>query len=125
NSYAPISVPGASQTFGAGLNNLGQVTGYYIDELGTHSFIRAAIGTYTTFDIPPHDGPLNRPPIPAAINDRGEITGTAYAAGSAVWGFLLSADRMTYTTVQVPNANATEVVAINNNGEIFGTCQFG
>jgi hypothetical protein len=124
-TYTSIAVPQALQTNGAALNNLGQITGSYIDETGTHSFIRAPDGTYTTFDIPPRGTPVNRPPVPVAINDRGELAGGAYAEGSITWGFLLSADRTTYTTVAVPDANSTQVVAINNNGEIFGYCQFG
>ncbi len=120
-TYTSIAVPEALQTNGTGLNNLGQI----IDETGTHSFTRAPDGKYTTFDIPPHGTPANRPPVPVAINDRGEIAGTAYVDGSTTWGFLLSADRTSYTTVQVPGATFTQVVAINISGMVFGTCRFG
>ena len=50
-TYALIAVPGASQTFGAGLNNLGQVTGYYI-----HFAISSIWGTASR-------GCLNRTPL--------------------------------------------------------------
>src|ERR1044071_691817 len=116
-TFTAIEVPGATQTFAVGLNNLGQAIGTFNDASGTHSFIRAAGGTISTFDIPPDSGLTTRPGIPAAMNDKGDIVGTALSAAAVEIGFFLSADRSTYTTIQVPRANATDVLAIDNNGD--------
>jgi uncharacterized protein (TIGR03437 family) len=110
------------------LNNPGQVTGGYDDAMGTHSFIRNADGTYSKFDIPPEPHSPG-PPVPSAINDNGQLAGTAFSGALVMTGFLLSADHMTYTTVQGTsgnvNANLTQVVGVDNNGNVFGTVQFG
>lgn len=123
-TFAAIQMPGAIETRAVDVNNLGQIVGYYTGAAGTRSFLRAADGTFTPFDVPA-EGLSLRPPVPSAMNDRGDVIGTAYANGSARWGFLLSADRKTFTIVQVPGANLTDVRGIDNQGEIVGTCQFG
>jgi len=107
STYTPIEVPGASKTFATGINNLGQSIGYYSDSSGTHSFLRCADGTYMKYDIPPDGERGSLPPLPYALNDKGDIAGTAFSAGAVEWGFLLSADRATYTRIEVPKANWT------------------
>jgi uncharacterized protein (TIGR03437 family) len=124
-TFTEISVPGASQINATGLNNNGQTTGYYTDASGTHSFIRAADGSLTTFDIPPQGGVATQPPLPTAINDKGDLAGTAFSESSVEWGFMLSADRKTYTQVQFPGASTTQVSGIDNNGEVVGRFRFG
>jgi uncharacterized protein (TIGR03437 family) len=63
--------------------------------------------------------------VPSAINDNGNIAGTAFSEGGVQFGFFWSADRTTYFTVQVPGASATQVLGVNNDGEVVGTVQFG
>ena len=120
-TYTTINVPGATQTTVAGINNLGQVVGYYTVGSAWHAFLRSADGTFTSFDVPestPDTGPF-------AINDRGEMVGTSFVAFATVYGFLRSADGLTYTTISVPQASATFVRGINNDGEIVGWYSVG
>jgi uncharacterized protein (TIGR03437 family) len=124
SSYTTIQVPGAAQTHATGLNNLGQVAGSYTDAAGrAHSFVRDAGGTISTFDIPSVGGV--QPPLPSVINDRGDVAGTAFSGALVETGFVLSADRATFTPLQVPGAGVTQVLGLNNNGDVAGTCQFG
>jgi uncharacterized protein (TIGR03437 family) len=124
-TFTEISVPGASQINATGLNNNGQTTGYYMDATGAHSFIRGADGSITTFDIPPEGGIATQPPLPTAINDKGDLAGTAFSESSVAWGFMLSADRKTYTSIQFPGATTTQVSGIDNSGEVVGRFRFG
>ena len=115
-TYTTINFPGASRTTVAGINNLGQVVGGYTNGGATHGFLRGADGTFTSFDAPQATPDTS----PSAINDRGEIVGTRFSAFATVYGFLRSADGSTYTTISLPQASATFVRGINNDGEAVG-----
>jgi probable HAF family extracellular repeat protein len=39
DDFTPIDFPGASATFASGINNSGQIVGWYTDETGTHGFL--------------------------------------------------------------------------------------
>src|SRR5450432_2278420 len=69
-----VDAPGAAQTFAYGLNNAGDVAGYYIDTSGGyHGYIRDSDGTYTPFDAP---GAVAT--IADSINADGTVTGYFY-----------------------------------------------
>jgi hypothetical protein len=57
-------------TFALGINNAGDVTGFYIDATGDHGFVDAA-GTFTTLDHPLAD--LGT--VANGINDAGAVAG--------------------------------------------------
>jgi len=114
--YVTINAPGsnAGATAANGLNHLGQVVGSYTAGTASHGFLLGADGkTFTTFDVAGETGPR-------AINDRGDIVGTA----SAIDGFLRRLDG-SVSTIRVPNASATRPSGINNQGEIAGTYVMG
>jgi len=71
-TFTTIDVPGALFTSASGINNDGQVVGFYItdDEEGeSHGFLLDE-GTFTTIDVP--DGEST---IAWGINDRLQIVG--------------------------------------------------
>jgi probable HAF family extracellular repeat protein len=76
-------VPGALETVANGINDAGQVVGYYGDISGTHGFLLDVDGSYTTIDLPGA-----RETIPSGINDAGQIVGSYVDAGGTHHGFL-------------------------------------
>jgi hypothetical protein len=70
--------PGSVGTEAASINNNGVITGNYGDSAGTHGFVRAPGGSFTSFDPPTicQIPDLIQPQtIPTGINDEGVITG--------------------------------------------------
>jgi probable HAF family extracellular repeat protein len=121
----PIEIPGAQGVYAYGINDAGQIVGYYIDENGiNHAFLYDAAGPHT----------LATPAIEnadvfsqaAAINNAGQIVGSiqaldengAVAAPGALWD---AADPSTYTLIEGDDpATALTPAAINNNGVVVG-----
>jgi len=121
-SYSFFTVPGASGSgygFGTsplGINDRGQVTGYYTDDLGLwHGFLKNR-SNITTFDVPGAD--LTEP---FGINDDGDIAGIYYILSPTFQeqGFIYHAGH--FVTVEVPGYGGP--TGINNRGEIVGTYQ--
>src|SRR5262249_8329382 len=78
STFTTIDVPGSSATIASGINNIGQIVGYFGESGRAHGFIKSG-ATYTTIDVPPSLG------VPASfgidtfvygINDAGVIVGT-------------------------------------------------
>jgi probable HAF family extracellular repeat protein len=49
-NYTTLLVPGSSDTLASGINNHGQVSGYFNDAGGAHGFVLERDGTLTVFD---------------------------------------------------------------------------
>jgi photosystem II stability/assembly factor-like uncharacterized protein len=84
-SYTPIAFPGAESTIALGINNNGQIVGYYYVLLSNlfHSFLYDLnSGVYTSFDYP--GAPVNAT-FASGINDLRQIVGQ-----EQVHGFLSS-----------------------------------
>ena len=119
--FAAIAYPSAVITYAMGLNDLGQVVGFY--EVGgpTNNFVPAGFlysnGNYTTINDPSGTG-LNGT-IADAINNHGQIVGIYTDSNNTPHGFLLSGG--SYTTIDDPlGVNGTVVKGINDLGEIVG-----
>lgn len=91
-----IDYPGAITTVFTGINNKGQIVGWYTDGTPTqfgrgnyqaHGFIyNIGSGTFTRFDDPGRDRTL-----PSAINDQGQVVGSSELYADYIRGFLYSA----------------------------------
>jgi probable HAF family extracellular repeat protein len=131
-TFTSIDVPGAIQTTPFGINDEGQIVGFFID--GTrdvHGFLLTAgrcsrrsdefaqrvfrkRHCFTTLDVPGTVTTEAR-----GINNRGQIVG--FSLGTAIGeqhGFLYSRGR--FTQLDVPGASATAAEDINNTGQITG-----
>lgn len=108
-----IDMPGSRLTVATGIDILGRVVGYYVDDAGTHGFLLDGVA-YSTISFP-------GAPWTAAfgINMAGQIVG-AYGsnADTGRHGFLLSGGR--YSTFDVPGATDTVARGVNNVGQIVG-----
>jgi uncharacterized membrane protein len=116
--FTTIDPPGASGelTFAIGINDHGQIVGYYLDACGTfHGFLRDKKGDFTIIDHP--DSPLGT--VALDINNRGEIVGVYGDAEETTHGFLRDR-RGGFTAIDPPGASFTEAVGINGRGQIVG-----
>jgi probable HAF family extracellular repeat protein len=110
-----LDVPGANFTYARGINDAGQIVGFYSAD-GLHGFLLSS-GIYTTLDVP-----AAAYTEPEGINDAGQIVGVYIdTIGSPGHGFLLSGG--IYTTLDVPDSVNTEAVGINDAGQIMGHYQ--
>jgi uncharacterized membrane protein len=120
-AFTTFNVPGDHPLFGTvalGINDIGEVVGDYVaekDPSHRHGFLRSSKGDFTTFDVP---GPDITITIGEGINNAGTIVG-AYVANGTTHGFVLN-NGVVFTTVDVPDAQETQINSINAKGEIVG-----
>jgi hypothetical protein len=109
-NFTAFSYPGAITTSAQGINNSGDIAGYYFDGTASHGFIMSG-GTFTSFDLP---GFYNV----TGINDADRVVGNSYD-GSNYHGFVK--DGGTITSIDFPGAISTTVTGINHSGLIVGS----
>ena len=81
-NYATFNVPGSTLTFGAGINDAGDIVGHDFAS-GVHGFVSIG-GTYTTIDDP--NAVLGT--MPTGINQSGVIVGSYEDVGADAFGFI-------------------------------------
>jgi len=100
-----------------GINNVGQIVGFYDDQSGArHGFLYDR-GAFTSFDFPG-----SQMTAPADINDRGQIVGVYADADNIglIHSFVLDDGRFTPFDVPFPNVIFTDSRGIDNRGQIVG-----
>jgi uncharacterized membrane protein len=111
--YTTLDYPGATDTDISGINDLGQMVGFYETPSAAGAFYYDG-SNFTTLNAPGCTSDNTRA---AGINDLGQIVGYCESTGQS---FLLSDG--TYSFFQVPGTDTfTEALAINNTGTIVGT----
>jgi probable HAF family extracellular repeat protein len=136
--YTLFDVPGgAISTWASGINDRGDIIGYYNDASGNqHGFLlQGGIGGASQqLDYPysalPHDLSTLTVLWTAAtgLNDHGQIVGTYGTSDGNNHGFLLS--KGVYTTYDFLDSQGNrtpgnEVSGINDNGEVSGVYNYG
>jgi probable HAF family extracellular repeat protein len=111
-TFTSIDIPGAGVVGAYGINNNGDIVGYYGTDSNAnkHAFLLRN-GVFSYFDYP---GKLST--IATGINDAGLITG--YTGNFFLQGFLY--DGTTFTSVRDGSDTATVVYGINNAGVVVG-----
>jgi hypothetical protein len=118
NNYISIQVPGSTNNIPLGINDSGDVTGWYTGGGSGGGFIRHRNGQYTTFNVPGSDVDT----YPVSINARGDVTG--YWTSSAgpvppVQGFVR--DRWgVFSAINVPGSTSVWPTQINASGTVVG-----
>lgn len=115
-----------------GINDSGEIVGYYLPVLGQRgdgfvaNLTNEGPGNCATIDSNLPGACLT---FPAAINNAGQIVGTYDVVDSSGdncgftnWGFLLSDG---FSQIAVPDSLSSEAWGINNNGEIIGNFNEG
>ncbi len=112
--YNFVSVPGSTATFLIGMNNLGQVVGFYYDSAGQgHGFLSNG-KQFTTID-PPGATFTEL----ASVNDAG-VVGGEYAGTDGIYhGF--SYQNGKFTRIDFPNSTGTFVSSVNLFGDVVGS----
>jgi probable HAF family extracellular repeat protein len=117
-NQAELRIKSIRYTYPFGLNNRGQIVGWFYDATQhTHGFLKDGT-TFTTIDVP---GALST--IAYGINTAGQIVGS-FQDATGFHGFLK--DGATFTTIDgpgatdVPGAAFTEARGINTAGRIVG-----
>jgi uncharacterized membrane protein len=101
-------------TVPTGINDAGQIVGYYQDATGTHGFVDVG-GTFTTIDHPL--SPAFAHTVPYGINNPGQIVGV-YDSSNGFHGFLDTGG--VFTNIDNPSAYQTHPFGINGIGQIVG-----
>ena len=117
-NFSAIDFPGATHTEAHGINDSGNIVGYYTDAQGiNHGFLYAG-GAFTTIDVPGA-----KSTYPNGINNSGNIVGSYIEANNnGGHGFLRDASGI-FTTIDVPGSipGSTQAFGINDSGDIVGT----
>lgn len=119
-SFASIDVPGATDYFVSGINDVGFVVGSSSADGGNTftGFIRSPSGGMTTGLLDPND--VDAFTVLHSINDRGVIVG--FYSGVTVPGHGLLLVDGAFTTFDIPHsAGGTALRGINNRGDLAGT----
>lgn len=119
NSFIDIDFPGATNTYVSGINNLGDIVGYYLDEAGSvHGFLRDDTG-FTTLDFP---GERITATEARGINDAREIVGYVRNDRGEWWHFLYRDGAFaSFTARYSSDVVIVSQVGINDDGVIAGT----
>jgi probable HAF family extracellular repeat protein len=91
-SYTTISVPSSAiGTWATGINDLGQVVGYYKDSVNAYRGFIYSGGTYVTIDDPQAQIEYGTGTLVTGINDEGQIVGYGWSLGNQdPHGFILT-----------------------------------
>jgi len=120
-AYSFFTVPEADQTllgtFANGINNRGQVVGYFEDASSVvHGFLKNG-DSFTTIDVPSASNTYAYD-----INDRDDIAGFYVDQAGNNHGFVQGKDGR-FTTVDVPGAVATIIFSNDDRGDLAGQFQ--
>jgi len=111
-NFTTIDFPGAFSTYLTGINNSGDIVGYYTDANNTGSGFLYAGGAFTAIDFP---GASETEAY--GINNSGDIVGF-YVRPKGGGGFLYAGG--TFSKVDFPGASSTYPSGINDSGDIAG-----
>jgi probable HAF family extracellular repeat protein len=114
--YTSIDYPNAKLTNALGINDVGDIVGYYYySPTARHGFLYSN-GQYTSIEYP------NAAQTEAwAINDTGQIVGYYIDSNSNFFGFLYSNGQ--YSQISLGNNTFTVALGINDDGQIVGYYQ--
>jgi len=113
--FQNVDIPGV-QTIAQGINNLGQIAGFFQDSFGaTHGYVQDGLNVQTI------DFPNASITFPLAISNSGTVIGDYADAFGNFHGFVL--DGGTFTSVDFPGAILTEIFDLNEKGDLTGIYQ--
>ena len=118
--FSTVSDPLSSGSYALGINNGGQIVGYYYDDTEiVHGFLLSD-GQYTTLDDPSANTTDNQGTYASGIANDGTIVGYYFGADDAFHGFVATpaSDYTSFTDVDDPSADndffgGTHATAIN------------
>src|SRR5215831_9749425 len=117
-AYASIDYPGALLTSAFGINNSGNIVGFYQDaSKNVHGFFcNRVAGSFASIDNP--DPACTTGTDARGINKHGDIVGTCTDSANNFHGYLLTAEG--FSSVQAPGHLSTIPQSISPDGRIAG-----
>lgn len=117
-TFTTFNVPGAlpNTTIAEGINNSGEIVGWFEDSAGEHGFLYAN-GVFTTINVPGSTGTQA-----LGINNAGQIVGPFSTSSSGVQPQSFLYSNGAFTTVNGPPSAAN---GINSAGQIVGSMGIG
>jgi len=121
-SFTTVDVPGATNTNATGINNRGQIVGFYHDASGDHGFVLSSDRrTFTTIDNPAGIGVTSL----QGINDDGYVIGVfTNPITNFTQSFLADVSGSAFVNFGDPSVSAgsygTYAHGINDRGQIVG-----
>jgi uncharacterized membrane protein len=116
--YTTLDFPGALSSGANGINDAGQIVGFYsVTSRGRPTEFNAFLlenGVFTNID-PPGAGRAQA----FHINNRGQIVGEYHDASGSIHGFLRDGDGA-YATIDIPGALFTTALFVSDRGQILG-----
>ena len=119
-TYTPLDAPSSTGTLATGIDDSGEVAGYYFGNDGNqHGFVYngTAASPYTTIDDPNQVAGT----VAQAINNAGDVVGYYIDGFGQQHGFLDSGGK--YTTLDPPGSGFKQALGINNSDQVVG--QYG
>jgi probable HAF family extracellular repeat protein len=111
-TYTPLNYPGATSTFGVGINDTGTVVGYY-GTTGSSTGFSLSGGTYASLSYEGYSTEAH------GVNNAGTIVGL-YENSEVNNGYSLSGTTYTSIIYEGSTSYSTSVYGINNNGTVVG-----
>ncbi|MGC2112309.1 MAG: hypothetical protein WA655_22510, partial [Candidatus Korobacteraceae bacterium] len=115
--FEVITIPGAvGGAQATGINNSGEVCGFFIDSIGTNHGFLLNFGVLLQLDYP-----ASTFTQALGLNNHGQVVGQYMDSAGLTHGFLYTVSSGQYTSIDDPNGvGATIVNGINDNGTIVG-----
>ncbi len=104
---------GANGTAAHGINNTGEIVGWYDTSTAVQKGFIYKSGTYTSFS---HSGWFFLQP--EGVNKQGVIVGSYMDSSNKMHGFAYASGK--FVTLNFPGADATDALGINDLGEVVG-----
>ena len=114
--FTTLDYPGALGTYLWGINDSGQIVGSVVLGNGQQGALLYNDGSFSMFNDPSDQSGSS---FATGINDSGQIVGNYFGPDGHEHGFLDSGGN--FTTIDEPGAIDTELIAINDNGQILGS----
>lgn len=111
STFTGFGFPGTANTFGEGINDLGQIVGNYESDDASGAFLYEN-GTFTTISDPNASGTSAY-----KINNAGEIVGVI-SVDNVAQGFVELNN--VFTTISYPGAGSTYGMGLNDAGDVVG-----
>lgn len=115
--FKPVVFPGGGNLTASGINNKGDIVGFFSSSSGTSSFLKVG----TQFSALSFPGGSNTQAL--GVNDTDQIVGTYQDGGGVMHGFLVSKPltHAKWQSIDDPNGVGTTTVnGLNDQGELVG-----
>lgn len=107
-TFSPVNDPNGVSTTAAGINNAGEIAGFYVDAGGnTHGFLEIG-GVFMTIDDPNGTNTML-----LGLNNVGQAVGSFVEANGETQGLLYNIAANSFQTISDPNASATPAFMVN------------